>query len=72
MPWSILIAYLAVLIIVTGFATLWADWPVKYAPWLQPIKQKLPRSRQLKYLLIVGILMLFFLCYVDFKSVIWR
>lgn len=66
---SILIPYLVVLIVVTSLAALWADWPEKYAPWLRPIKRKLPRAKQLKYLLVFGILMLLFLSCLDFKSV---
>jgi len=65
----VLILYLTVLIVVAGFATLWAAWPENYAPWLRSIKQKLPPAKQLKYLLVVDILILLFLTYLDFKSV---
>jgi len=66
---SVLILYLTVLIIVAGFATLWADWPENYAPWLRSIKRRLPRATQLKYFLVIGLLILLFLAYLDFKSV---
>jgi hypothetical protein len=65
----VFILYLVVLLVVAGFATLWADWPENYAPWLRSIKQKLPPPTQLRYLLVVGILILLFLTYLDFKSV---
>jgi hypothetical protein len=65
----VLILYLTVLIVVGGFAALWEAWPENYAPWLQSIKQKLPPATQLKYLLVVGSLILLFLSFLDFKSV---
>ena len=34
--------YLAVPIVVAGFATLWAVWPEKYVAWIQAMKQKMP------------------------------
>jgi hypothetical protein len=34
--------YLAVPIVVAGFATLWAVWPAKYVAWIQAMKQKMP------------------------------
>ena len=65
----VLILYLTALVIVAGFATLWAAWPENYAPWLRSIKQILPPATQLKCLLVVGILILLFLTYLDFKNV---
>jgi hypothetical protein len=65
----VLIQHLTVLILVAVFAILWADWPENYVPWLRSVKQKFPPAMQLKYLLVLGILITLFLMYIDFNSV---
>ena len=42
-----LILYLALLIVVAGFAILWSDWPEKQSGWLLATERKLPPLMQL-------------------------
>jgi len=69
MALAVLTLYFALLIVVACIAMLWSDWPEKHGGWLLATKHKLAAVMQLKYLLVIGILILLFLAYLDFKSV---